>query len=328
VRENQAICRCGRHLTGRPVHSLPDKENTVLRVTLLCIPALLLLLTPGCVSKSAYQRKNDEVQNLTAAVADLESDYTQAIAQQKALAERHDELNRQLETVTRENAVLRQDKLRDAADITRLEKALSARSAETGAAMSEMRQTIDRLEQDKRELAENLEKERLARQARLAQLKNTYDELVDKMESEIQRGEVTISELQGKLTVNLVERILFDSGSAEIKPAGFQVLRRVGEILKGAADKEIRVEGHTDNVPISPRLEKTFPTNWELSTARACNVLRFLQGEIGISGGRLIASGYGPYRPIASNGTSAGRAQNRRIQIVLAPAEPGSPSGN
>jgi chemotaxis protein MotB len=300
----------------------------VLRVTLLCIPVLLLLFAPGCVSKSAYQRKNDEVQNLTAAVSDLEADYARAIAQQKALAERYDELNRQLEAVNQENATLRQDKLRDAADITRLEKALSARSAETGAAMSEMRQTIDRLEQEKRDLSESLDKERLARQARLAQLKNTYDELVDKMEAEIQRGEVTISELQGKLTVNMVERILFDSGSAEIKPAGFQVLRRVGEILKAAADKEIRVEGHTDNVPISPRLQETFPTNWELSTARACNVVRFLQGESGISGRRLAASGYGPYRPIASNGTPAGRAQNRRIQIVLTPAELGPPAGN
>jgi chemotaxis protein MotB len=299
-----------------------------LRFTLLCLPVSLLLFTPGCVSKSAYQRKTDEVQNLTATVADLEADYAQAIAQQKALAERYDELNRQLEAVTRENAALRQDKLRDAADITRLEKALSSRSAETGAAMSEMRQTIDRLEEEKRDLSESLEKERLARQARLAQLKSTYDELVDKMEEEIQRGEVTISELQGKLTVNLVERILFDSGSAEIKPAGFQVLRRVGEILKAAADKEIRVEGHTDNVPISPRLQETFPTNWELSTARACNVVRFLQGETGISGRRLAASGYGPYRPVASNGTPAGRTQNRRIQIVLAPAEPGSPAGN
>ncbi len=300
----------------------------MLRVTLLCIPVLLLLLTPACVSKSAYQRKNDEVQHLTATVADLEADYSQAIAQQKTLAERYDELNRQLEAVSQENAALRQDKLRDAADITRLEKALSARSAETGAAMSEMRQTIDRLEQEKRELGESLEKEKLARQARLAQLKNTYDELVEKMETEIQRGEITISELQGKLTVNLVERILFDSGSAEIKPAGFQVLRRVGEILKAAANKDIRVEGHTDNVPISPRLQKTFPTNWELSTARACNVVRFLQSETGISGRRLTASGYGPYRPIASNGTPVGRAQNRRIQIVLAPAELGSPASN
>jgi chemotaxis protein MotB len=300
----------------------------MLRAILLSVPLFLLLLGSGCVSKATYQRQSDEAQHLSATVADLEADYAQAVAQQKTLAERYDELNRKLEDVNRENAALRQDKLRDAADISRLENALSARSVETGAALSEMRQTIARLEQEKRDLGERLEKELVARKARLAHLKSTYDELVEKMEAEIERGEITISELQGKLTVNLVERILFDSGSADIKPGGFQVLRRVGEILKPAADKNIRVEGHTDNVPISPRLQQTFPTNWELSTARASNVVRFLQGETGISGSRLTACGFGPYRPIATNSTAAGRAQNRRIQIVLAAAEPDPAAGN
>jgi chemotaxis protein MotB len=152
-------------------------------------------------------------------------------------------------------------------------------------------------------------------------MKNTYDELVDKMESEIERGEITISELQGRLTVNMVERILFDSGEAAVKPAGLEVLTRVGDILKEVADKEIRVEGHTDNVPISSRLQQTFPSNWELSTARATNVLHFLQDRIGIPGERLAACGFGEHRPIAGNDTTEGRAQNRRIQIVLVPLE-------
>jgi chemotaxis protein MotB len=172
-----------------------------------------------------------------------------------------------------------------------------------------------------RELTQQVEQERLEREARLARMKNTYNELVDKMESEIQRGEVTISELQGKLTVNLVERILFDSGRADIKPAGLEVLSRVGEVLKNADEKEIRVEGHTDNVPISSRLRDTFPSNWELSTARATNVVHYLQDTVKIPGDRLSACGFGPFRPVADNDTAAGRAQNRRIQIVLVPRE-------
>jgi chemotaxis protein MotB len=298
---------------------MPTKESDVFRTVLLS--AALLALVSGCVSKAAFQRKSDEAKNLQATVADLEADYKRASEQQKLMADRYDELNRQLETATRENAALRQDKLRAAADIDRLEGVLSARSAEAGAALTEMRQTVDRLEQEKRDLNNRLDEERLARQARLAQMKNTYNELVDKMEAEIKRGEITISELQDKLTVNMVERILFDSGKAEVKPAGLQILRRVGEILKGAVGKEIRVEGHTDNVPISPRLQSTFPTNWELSTARASNVVRFLQNQSGIPGERLTACGYGPYRPVADNGTAEGRAQNRRIQIVLVPLQ-------
>ncbi len=166
-----------------------------------------------------------------------------------------------------------------------------------------------------------MEQERIARQAHVAQMKSTYDELVQKMETEIARGEVTISDLQGKLTVNMVERILFDTGKAEIKPAGLEVLHRVGDILKGTQDKDIRIEGYTDNIPISSKLQQTFPSNWELSTARAANVVHFLQDKVSIPGERLSACGFGQFRPVADNDTPEGRAQNRRIQVVLVPAE-------
>jgi len=280
---------------------------------------LLTVLLAGCVSKAEFQRKSDEASHLSAARDELQQDYNRLLAQQQQLAERYDQRSQQIEEANSAIQALRQDKLRSAADIARLEQILSERSASAGAAMSEMRQNIDRLEDEKRELTARLEKEQLARQARLAEMKSTYDQLVEKMESEIERGEITISELQGQLTVNMVERILFDSGEADIKKAGLQVLARVGDILKEVADKEIRVEGHTDNVPISPRLKEKFASNWELSTARATNVVHFLQQHKGISGSRLSVCGYGPYRPVASNQSADGRAQNRRIQIVLVP---------
>lgn len=282
---------------------------------------LLIILLSGCVSKAEYQRINDEVTHLATAQTELERDYNQLLNQQKQLAQRYDQRGLQLEEVNNANNSLRQDQLRAATDIERLEKVLSERSASAGAAMSEMRQTIDGLEETKRALTAQLEKEQLARQARIAAMKTTYDQLVEKMESEIERGEITISELQGKLTVNLVERILFDSGQADLKDEGIQVLHRVGDILKEVTDKEIRVEGHTDNIPISPRLKKTFASNWELSTARATNVVHFLQLQKSIPGARLSVCGYGPYQPIANNDTATGRAQNRRIQIVLVPQQ-------
>ncbi len=95
----------------------------------------------------------------------------------------------------------------------------------------------------------------------------------------------------------------------------------MGDILKGVTDKEVRVEGHTDNVPISSRLKDVFPSNWELSTARATNVVHFLQDQVGIPGERLSTCGFGQFRPVAENETAEGRAQNRRIQIVLVPLE-------
>ncbi|RMF63345.1 MAG: chemotaxis protein MotB [Calditrichaeota bacterium] len=153
----------------------------------------------------------------------------------------------------------------------------------------------------------------------IKQLKATYGELITDLKKEVQKGEVTITRLADQLNVNIVDRIIFPSGKAELSPEGIKVLRRVGKIIKNAKGKIIKVEGHTDNVPIHPKLQSQFPTNWELSVARATNVVRFLQDEVGIDPRKLEAAGFGPYRPIASNRTARGRARNRRIEIVLLP---------
>jgi chemotaxis protein MotB len=131
---------------------------------------------------------------------------------------------------------------------------------------------------------------------------------------------VTISELKGKLTVNMVDAILFDSGEAEVKPAGLALLQKVIDILKTVKDKAIRIEGHTDNVQISGTLTRKYPTNWELSAARAVNVTRYLQQQ-GIDPGVLSAVAYGEIHPVAGNDTEEGKARNRRIEIILVPKE-------
>jgi len=180
------------------------------------------------------------------------------------------------------------------------------------------RKTIESLDLHTRNLAAEVEQERLAREATMEKMQSSYSQLQRQMQSEIERGEITISELEGRLTVNMVDSILFPSGSAKIKKEGLEVLKRVADIVKEVDDKDIEVEGHTDNVPISDRIKKTFPSNWELSTARAVTVVRFLE-EHGVNGDRLTAVGHGEFRPIADNTTRKGRAQNRRIQIVLVP---------
>ncbi len=287
---------------------------------------LLCLLATGCVGKSTYQAKVEEATELGTRIAELQARMERLEEDKREALTQNSALERKLAAALEKNSSLNQDLLRARANLDRSEKALNAKDAETGRIIAEMRSRIDELEIRNRELNREVERERLARQARLAQLKNTYDELVDKLENEIERGEITISELQGKLTVNMVERILFDSGKADIKEKGLEVLTRVGRILAEATDRDIRVEGHTDNVPISPRLQEKFPTNWELSTARATNVVHFLQNNSKIAPERLISCGYGPYRPVNSNETAEGRAQNRRIQIVLVPAQSeGSP---
>ena len=285
---------------------------------------LILLMTAAlsaCVSQSTHQQKLDENQYLQSVIKSLESDYERLKEDKKQLAERNDGLNQRLLEAIEHNKLLQEDLMRARSDLDRVERVLADRSAEAGAAMAEMRLDIDRLTDESNLLQQQLEAERLAREARLAEVQGTYDELVGKLEEEIQRGEVKISELKGKLTVNVVDKILFDSGQAALKPEGIKVLQQIGDILKSAVDKDIQVEGHTDNVPIRGTLAQTYPTNWELSTARATTVLHFLQDQADISGERLSAVGYGEYHPIATNSTADGRAKNRRIQIVLAAAK-------
>lgn len=159
----------------------------------------------------------------------------------------------------------------------------------------------------------------------IARLKGTYETLVADMESEIAQGQIKITQLADRLSVSMVDKILFPSGEADITPEGLEILDRVGSVLKNTEGKIIRVEGHTDNVPIHPNLQKKFPTNWELSAARATNVVRFLQDKVGIAGTRLQVIGMSEYSPVASNATPQGRSQNRRIEITLLPevaAEP------
>jgi chemotaxis protein MotB len=161
------------------------------------------------------------------------------------------------------------------------------------------------------------------KEEQIERLKNAYDKLVLDMEKEIEEGQIQITQLADRLSVSLVDRILFPSGKAEITPEGLKVLERVGNVLKNTENKIIRVEGHTDNVAIHSKLQEQFPTNWELSAARAINVVRFLQDNIGIQAVRLQAIGMSEYHPVASNKTSAGRSQNRRIELILLPETAG-----
>ena len=286
-------------------------------ITLFFVSAVL----SACVSETIHQQKLDENAYLQSVIKSLEADYERLKADKIQLADRNDSLNQRVLEAIERNKLLQEDLMRARADLERVEKVLADRSAEAGTAMAEMRQEIDRLVEGNNLLQQQLEVELQAREARLAEVQSTYDELVGKLEQEIERGEVRISELKGKLTVNVVDKILFDSGKAALKPAGIKVLQQIGDILNSAVDKNIQVEGHTDNVPISGGLAAKYPSNWELSTARATTVLHFLQDKVGVSGERLSAVGYGEYQPISSNATAEGRAENRRIQIVLTAAK-------
>jgi chemotaxis protein MotB len=188
---------------------------------------------------------------------------------------------------------------------------------------------VTKLEEEKAAISQELEAKiayiSKEKEEEISKLKSTYDEFVAGMKKEIEQGQIKITQLADRLSVSMVDKILFPSGKAEITPEGLNVLERVGNVLKNTRNKIIRVEGHTDNVPINRRLQKQFPTNWELSTARAANVVRFLQENVGIEAERLQIIGMSEYHPVASNATPEGRSQNRRIEIALMPERTGEP---
>jgi len=152
-----------------------------------------------------------------------------------------------------------------------------------------------------------------------AKVKVTYDSLLTNLREEIKLGQVKIKQAESRLSVSIIEKVLFPSGKADISEEGKQILKRVGAILKNTQGKLIRVEGHTDDVRIHPKLQKMYATNWELSSARASGTVRYLNLHVNIPGERLRAVGMGQYHPVASNATAEGRKWNRRVEIALVP---------
>ena len=136
------------------------------------------------------------------------------------------------------------------------------------------------------------------------------------LQAEVKADQVQIKQLQGRLVVTFVDEILFASGSAEMSAQGRSVIDKAVPTLSTLTGHWIEVQGYTDNEPIGPALKARYPTNWDLSTARATDVVRHLQYR-GVNPVNLVAEGYGEYQPVAPNATPQGRAKNRRIDIVL-----------
>jgi len=144
------------------------------------------------------------------------------------------------------------------------------------------------------------------------------DELQSKLKAMIDAGHLKVTTRRGRIVLQLHNDVLFAIGEADLKPDGKQAITEVASTLKQVGSKRFQVAGHTDNAPITTEKKKEFPTNWELSAARAISVVKLLVAQ-GVDPGMISAAGYGPYDPVASNATPDGQAKNRRIEITLVP---------
>lgn len=280
----------------------------MLRSRVPTLLALLLLPTLGaCVKKSTHQTALDALERSRAEREDLRAEMQRRLA----------ELRGELDEAAEHERALQEEIAELRADSARLDE----RRAEVGSWFEEARAEIERLETlldrrgtEYRQLQQRLE--RLGAVEREVRERNRiYEEVIDKFRSLIDAGRLSVSIDRGRMVIQLPQDILFQSGSATVGADGRQTLAEVASVLAELDDRRFQVEGHTDDVPIST---ERFPSNWELSTARALSVVRLLvQG--GVPPESLSGAGYGEFQPVASNDDAEGRRRNRRIEIVMLP---------
>ena len=308
-------------------------------------PALAMLCAMavgGCVSTETHTKALTELEaaekksaQLQQQLVGLQQNLDQEAAQRKAAEQQAAELAKEREALAARSSELNSELGNVHGQITDLEQKLASGSASAKDEIAKLQKQASELEanatriakereqlrQEQSQLAATLEQERLAKEEEIKRLTRTQEELSKSLQDEIAKGNITIQQVRDRLTINMVDRVLFDSGQAQVKPAGVKVLKQVGDVLNKITDKQIRIEGHTDNVPISTKLQDRFKTNWELSTARATTVVRYLIDQGGVDRQYLSAVGYADTHPIASNDSDEGRSSNRRIEIVLYPKD-------
>jgi chemotaxis protein MotB len=198
-----------------------------------------------------------------------------------------------------QNRMAYQEESQKAAALEKKVADLQAQNAALQSQLGELASTSAKLQQEKGLL-----------EAKSAQ----YEQLASSLEGQIKSGQVEISELKGKMTVKLKDRVLFSSGSSSLNREGKGALDAVADAFKDLQGKNVLVAGYTDDVPNSSK--SGYTDNWDLSTARAVNVVRYLQTK-GVSPAMLGAAGFSEYRPLVPNDSPANRSQNRRIEIAL-----------
>lgn len=285
---------------------MPRTPPVLLLAAFLCLYSFA-----GCVTKGTHEavvgdlaaaRESHEayVERMEAELADRE--------ERAAAAEREHQ-------ATEERLQARIDELE--AERARLEQRL----AEVESWFEEARDEVHRLElvlgergEEYRQLQERL-RNLAAVEREVRERNRIYEDVLESFRGLIDGGQLSVSIVRGRMVIQLPQDVLFASGSATVGAEGRSTLSQVGAVLADLPDRAFQVEGHTDDVPIAT---ERFPSNWELSSARALSVVRVLV-QAGVPPENVSGAGYGEYQPVASNADPEGRRRNRRIEIVMLP---------
>lgn len=251
------------------------------------------LLAAGCVTQGKYDQS---VHDANAVRGELAAERARLLDEERRATSDRAALQKQLDDETAIDAQLRAELAKVGANARSL---LAANGNLAGA-----------LEGSQRRL-EELRRAQAAAEARAA----LFADLARKLKAMVDAGDLAIVLRDGRMVLRLSNDVLFDSGRAELKPAGTRALTEIAAVLRTIPQRSFQVAGHTDDQPI--RLSP-YRSNWELSAERALEVTRFLI-VAGVEPGTLSAAGYGEFDPVDDNGTREGRAHNRRTEIALQP---------
>jgi chemotaxis protein MotB len=263
------------------------------------------------------QGMQQEVKSITSVTAELEIELQQRLSQQKTLNDKIDmvsdeksQLVVQLETEREKRRQLRQKIAQVTDNVEQKENALTDSEQDVSRLNLQLTKTRD----EQYLLKTRIEKLNQQRQIDFQH----FAELEERLEQELNESRFEITLLKNRMMViKLTSEVLFNSGSAQIKPAGQKVLTLIAESLNAYPDRAISIEGHTDNNPIGGN--SRYASNWELSTARALAAVNYFQENNQVNPNRLKIVGHGEYDPVSSNETAEGRKRNRRIEIRVLP---------
>lgn len=266
--------------------------------------ALALTLLAGCgIRKDIHQAALDSIaegqDRVAACQTELVASQSEGQRLHGVIQQCRDEvaaIGRARDEVLADNQALRAQLKGLGQDVDKL----LAEKSTLAATVEDMKRALER--------ARELEAAAAARDAMFRQLKDRLRKMID-------AGTLSVRVARGRLVIDLKQDILFPSGSADVSDLGRETLLEVGRVLGEFSDRTFQIEGHTDNVPIKTQ---RFPSNWELSTARAVSVVKIF-AEAGLSTDHLSAAGFGEFQPRADNGSPEGRSLNRRIEVVLVP---------
>ncbi len=281
-----------------------------MRYTILTITILHLILISACVSSGKHEAALAEIDTMKQSLGNAQQEIQRN--QQQIM-----DTEKELVAAKKQNTIAQQEIQLNQQKIKKTEEELKSARSQLVSTTNELM----KLEVRKQILQEELS-ESQAQMATLRIIENEtqrrnqiYEEFINRLKTMIDAGQLSVSIEQGRIVINLPNNVLFESGSANLNPEGEQALTQVASVLSQFTDRRFQIEGHTDNKPIN---SARFPSNWELSTSRALNVVHLLT-KMNVPPENISAAGFGEFRPRADNETDEGRQLNRRIEIIMLP---------